>query len=173
MTVRSALAILFPLFAVCACHEPEPTSPVAGLTEPINTPQPPDLGNYPDRDITIHLYAMSSLRQYCIGSDPFFHYDSDRTTPEDQRRLLALVACMMTGPLKDRRIQLTGRADPRGTEAFNEALGLERANRVKAFLVDHGVPSDRVQTASVGKAGADPEWFKWRTDRRVDIELLP
>jgi outer membrane protein OmpA-like peptidoglycan-associated protein len=172
MTLRCSLVILLALAAASACHEPEPTSPVVGLTQPIDTPQPPDLGNYADRDITIHIYATGNLRQYCVGSDPFFHYDSDLTTPEDQQRLLALVACMMTGPLKDKRIVLTGRADPRGTVPFNDALGLERANRVKAFLVGHGVPTDRVATASAGKSGADPESSKWRTDRRVDIDVL-
>jgi peptidoglycan-associated lipoprotein len=126
-----------------------------------------------DRDITVHVFLTDSLRQYCTGPDPFFHFDSDRITSQDQPALYALVSCMDTGPLKGKRIQLTGRADPRGSEAYNDRLGLERAERVKLFLVNHGISTDRVTTASLGKVDADEVKSKWRTDRRVDIDIIP
>jgi outer membrane protein OmpA-like peptidoglycan-associated protein len=114
-----------------------------------------------------------NLRSTCAGPDPFFHYDSDRVTTQDQPGLYALAACMKTGPLRDKRIMLTGHTDPRGSTPVNDKLGLERAERVKQFLVDQGIASDRTLTASAGKTGADPARDKWRTDRRVDIDLLP
>jgi outer membrane protein OmpA-like peptidoglycan-associated protein len=173
MNLRIPVALLVSALACVSCHEPEPTSPVVGLTEPINPPQPPDLGHYIDRDITVHVFLTDNLRHSCEGPDPFFHYDSDRITPQEQPYLYALLACLQTGPLRDKRILLTGRADPRGSVEFNAQLGLERAERVKRFLVDHGVSTDRVVAASAGKTEANPERSKWRTDRRVDIDLLP
>ena len=173
MRTRFGYALVLSLIACGACHEPEPSSPSVGLTQPVDPPQPPDLGNYSDRDITVHVFLTDNLRHYCVGPDPFFHYDSDKVTSQDQPGLYALAACMTTGPLKDKRVQLTGRADPRGGVAFNDKLGLERAERVKKFLVDHGVSTDRLVTASAGKLDSDPSPGKWRTDRRVDIDVVP
>lgn len=174
MKTRFALALaLAPSLAFTACREPEPTSPVVGLTEPVDTPKFPVLDNYPEREITVHLYVTSTVRRFCTGPDPFFHFDSDRVSAHDQPGLYSLAVCMKTGALKDNRIQLTGRADPRGSVDYNEKLGLERAERVKAFLVSQGVATGRLVTASLGKAGAEPGEDKWGTDRRVDIELVP
>ena len=174
MTVRIAFAlVLAPCLAFVSCHEPEPTSPVVGLTKPTNPPKFPVLDDYPEREITVHLYVTSNVRQFCTGPDPFFHFDSDRISAHDQPGLYSLAICMKTGALKDNRVQLTGRADPRGSVPYNEELGLERAERVKAFLVGQGIATGRLVTASLGKAGAEPGEDKWGTDRRVDIELLP
>ncbi len=173
MMIRIAFVLaLAPCLAVDGCREPEPTSPVVGLTEPTDPPKFRLLDIYQERVITVHMYVASNVRQFCTGPDPFFHFDSDRISPHDQPGLYSLAICMKTGALKDSRIQLTGRADPRGSVPFNEKLGLERAERVKAFLVGQGVATGRLVTASLGKAGAEPGEDKWGTDRRVDVELL-
>jgi outer membrane protein OmpA-like peptidoglycan-associated protein len=172
MSLRIAAALLLPILLV-ACQEPEPTSPVVGLTLPVDPPQPPDLGNYLDREITVHVFLTDNVQKTCAGTDPFFHYDSDRVTVQDQPGLFALAECMKTGALRYKRLLLTGRADPRGSVAANDKLGLERADRVKQFLVDHGVAADRTETASAGKTAAEPSPSKWRTDRRVDIDVVP
>jgi hypothetical protein len=174
MRIQIAAALSLGLFStMLACHEAEPVSPPVGLTQAIVPPKFPLLDNYPEREITIHLYVASGLRNKCAGPDPFFHFDSDRITPQDQPGLYGLATCMKTGALKDSRIRLVGRADPRGTVAYNEQLGLERAERVKAFLVSQGIAPFRLDTASVGKMGAEPGEDQWGTDRRVDIELEP
>ena len=173
MTNRFAFALaLAASLAFVACQEPDPKSPVAGLTQPVDPPKFPVLDNYPEREITVHLYLKSNLRQFCTGPDPFFHFDSDKISAHDQPGLYSLAICMKTGALKDSRIELTGRADPRGTVPYNEQLGLERAERVKAFLVSQGIATGRLVTASLGKADADPGEDNWGTDRRVDIALL-
>ena len=47
---------------------------------------------------------------------------------------------------------LGGHADPRGSEEYNKALTERRVERTKAFLVEHGVPADHLETRSFGKA---------------------
>lgn len=46
---------------------------------------------------------------------------------------------------------LGGHADPRGSEEYNKALTERRVERTKAFLVEHGVPVDHLDTRSFGK----------------------
>lgn len=51
----------------------------------------------------------------------------------------------------DARLLLTGHADPRGTVEYNQALTERRVNRAKQFLVEQGIPQDRLETRAVGE----------------------
>lgn len=46
---------------------------------------------------------------------------------------------------------LQAHADQRGSAAFNKALSQRRADLVKGYLVDHGIPADRIHTQALGK----------------------
>ena len=48
-------------------------------------------------------------------------------------------------------IVIEGHCDERGSEEYNLALGDRRAIAVKEFLVQLGVPEDRLKTISFGK----------------------
>ncbi|MDR2459023.1 MAG: OmpA family protein [Holosporales bacterium] len=48
-------------------------------------------------------------------------------------------------------ITVEGHADIRGTEDYNKALGLRRANAVKDALVKFGISVDRITVVSYGK----------------------
>jgi outer membrane protein OmpA-like peptidoglycan-associated protein len=50
----------------------------------------------------------------------------------------------------DATLLLEAHADPRGGEAYNEKLTERRAARVKSFLVEQGVPADRLETRALG-----------------------
>jgi len=62
-----------------------------------------------------------------------------------------------------------GHADVRGSDSYNDRLGLRRAEAVKLFLMKTGIPSDRLVTETRGKrdAKASPS----DSDRRVDFEI--
>jgi outer membrane protein OmpA-like peptidoglycan-associated protein len=51
----------------------------------------------------------------------------------------------------DAKMELEAHADPRGTDAYNQALTERRAARVKSFLVEQGVPGDSIETRALGK----------------------
>jgi outer membrane protein OmpA-like peptidoglycan-associated protein len=50
----------------------------------------------------------------------------------------------------DAHLILQGHADIRGTVAYNQALSERRVARVKAFLVEHGVAADHIDTEALG-----------------------
>ena len=69
-------------------------------------------------------------------------------------------------------ITIEGHCDERGSEEYNLALGERRANGVKRYLVDLGVPSSRLRTVSFGEVkpsvmGHDES--AWRHNRRSDF----
>ncbi|MGD0527534.1 MAG: OmpA family protein [Polyangiaceae bacterium] len=173
--VLAALA-LPAVIALGGCATEEPKSPDRGLTEPFHPPTPPDLGRGPgtlEVEGLYSMYVMESVRELCAGPDPFFAFDSSKATGGDQPTMRVLVDCMISGPLRGKRIRLIGHTDPRGTDAHNDDLGLERAQRVKTFLVGNGVDQDRIETASMGAEGAAQAPKDWGRDRRVQIQLVP
>ena len=51
-------------------------------------------------------------------------------------------------------ILITGNCDIRGSEKYNEKLGLRRGEVVKKFMVDKGIPESRIRIVSRGKLDA-------------------
>ncbi|HET6932699.1 MAG TPA: OmpA family protein [Candidatus Acidoferrum sp.] len=51
----------------------------------------------------------------------------------------------------DAHLILTGHADKRGTPEYNLKLSERRVERVKSYLVEHGVPADHVDTKALGE----------------------
>jgi outer membrane protein OmpA-like peptidoglycan-associated protein len=50
----------------------------------------------------------------------------------------------------DAHITLTGHADPRGSNKFNQELSERRVNRVKQYLVEQGIPESAITTTALG-----------------------
>lgn len=62
------------------------------------------------------------------------------------------VALLDKNPETD--ILITGNCDIRGSEKYNEKLGLRRGESVKKFMVDRGITDDRIKIVSRGKLDA-------------------
>jgi len=48
-------------------------------------------------------------------------------------------------------VRIEGNADERGTREYNLALAARRAESVRNYLVDRGIPAGRIDTISYGK----------------------
>ena len=71
-------------------------------------------------------------------------------------------------------LTIEGHCDERGSHAYNQALGDRRARAVERYLVEQGVPADRVQTQSFGDsrpAVFGHEETAWRANRRSELEV--
>jgi len=51
----------------------------------------------------------------------------------------------------DAHLILAGHADIRGTKEYNLKLSERRVERVKSYLVEHGVPADHLETKALGQ----------------------
>jgi outer membrane protein OmpA-like peptidoglycan-associated protein len=74
------------------------------------------------------------------------------------------------------RVEITGHADSRGDEGYNQQLSLDRASSVGNYLVSRGVAMQRVYAYGAGEnqpvATNDTEVGRAR-NRRVEILLIP
>ncbi len=69
-------------------------------------------------------------------------------------------------------VQIAGHCDNRGTQEYNLALGERRALAVRTFLIQCGVPSDRLATISYGAeypAVLGNNESAWSKNRRVEF----
>ena len=70
-------------------------------------------------------------------------------------------------------VVIEGRCDERGTREYNLALGEQRANAARSYLIAKGIASNRIRTISYGKdkpvvLGSDEEsWAKNRSATTV------
>ena len=70
-------------------------------------------------------------------------------------------------------ITIEGHCDERGSEEYNLALGEKRAAAVARYLIDLGVPADRLARKTYGEArpaaqGSDER--AWNLNRRAELE---
>ena len=123
------------------------------------------------------VFLDPSLATACgipVVPEAYFAYDSAKIEPGDNILLHEVANCLTTGPLRGRSVELRGHTDPRGSEGYNEKLGMSRAATVGDYLSQHGVAPETITVKSAGEAGAAPETpSDWPYERRVDIVLLP
>jgi outer membrane protein OmpA-like peptidoglycan-associated protein len=79
-----------------------------------------------------------------------FGFDKSELNETARTVLDAKVSVFNANP--SMRIYITGHTDPKGTDTYNMALGLRRAEAAKAYLVSKGVSADRVTIDSKGES---------------------
>jgi len=104
--------------------------------------------------------------------DAFFDYDKSDVR-EDARAVLTRDAAALKSILNDfpnATLMVEGHCDERGSAEYNIGLGDRRSSSAKDFLVQLGVPGDRLKTISYGKDQpqcTDSNESCWQRNRRV------
>jgi peptidoglycan-associated lipoprotein len=105
-------------------------------------------------------------------TDAYFDYDSSDIR-EDARNALTRDADSLKTILRDfpgNSIVVEGHCDERGSAEYNLGLGDRRATAAKEFLIQLGIPGDRLKTISYGKERpqcADSNEACWQKNRRA------
>ena len=145
-TVSAAVAAL----AACA---PKPKVEPAVPVEPVQptAPQYPTAPTGPVTGGNVGGPVAGSEQDFVVnvGDRVYFDLDSYSVRPEAQPRLDAQAAWLARYPQVTVRIE--GNADERGTREYNLALGARRAEAVRTYLIQRGVPAGRIDTISFGK----------------------
>ena len=163
------------LAAGCGHEDPKPA------TAPTTTTmaQPTAMAPAAPGKTNSSIYLSDQLRKACglttiesVKEAPKFDFDQNAILPEDRDVLAQVAQCLTTGPLKGRQVKLVGRADPRGAQEYNMALGEHRANAVLRYLTGLGVSGSQLAETSRGALDATgSSEATWRQDRRVDIDV--
>jgi OmpA-OmpF porin, OOP family len=101
-----------------------------------------------------------------------FDFDKSNITAEGQAVIDKVVAA--AGKMGTVNISATGHADRSGSETYNMALSLRRADAVRAALIAGGLSGDAITVAGRGEsepAVPTPDGVKEPANRRVEIIL--
>jgi peptidoglycan-associated lipoprotein len=83
------------------------------------------------------------------GDLVYFSTDSAELSPESQQTLLNQARWLKQ--YSHHPITIEGHADERGTREYNLALGMKRAQVVRAFLIQQGISQARIRAVTYGK----------------------
>ena len=89
-----------------------------------------------------------------LSADALFKFDGSKLNdllPKGRDELNNLAAKIHTVYSNVSHIHLTGHTDRLGNEAYNAQLGLARANTVRAYLNQHGIPNQIITYSSLGE----------------------
>ncbi len=127
------------------------------------------IANFLDCIETLESQGPVSLLQNFV----YFDTDSELLNESDRFRLAAMAENFISSP-GDKRIQIFGHADERGTHPYNSNLSRRRAQTVRYELINMGVPFERIQLNYFG----EQEPFDrrstsdaWAKNRRVKVVL--
>lgn len=98
-----------------------------------------------------------------------FDFDKYNIRPDMEGRMNDNAAL-----LKTKTVKLEGNCDEFGSDEYNFALGLRRANTVKEALINSGMSGDSISMSSLGEG--NPVCLEktrecWAKNRRVDFKL--
>jgi len=105
---------------------------------------------------------------------PDVNYDFNSHSLNDLGRGRSVQIAQMLKQSPGLRVVLEGHTDYRGSDSFNDRLGMDRAETLRQELVSLGVPPDRLSTMTFGKAQpALPEQENWAraVNRRVEVKV--
>ncbi|MEX0986426.1 MAG: OmpA family protein [Bacteroidales bacterium] len=85
---------------------------------------------------------------YYIMNNILFDYNEYKLNDDAIREVERIHAMMKRHP--EIEIELTGRTDSRGSAAYNRQLSRRRAESVKQYLVQRGIPSRKITVLAVG-----------------------
>lgn len=139
---------------------PQPGPAPSPAPSPTPTPPPPPT-NESAAEVTRAMTAE-------VGNVIHFLYDKADIRAEDQPILDRKAAIMRANPSV--RVRISGHADERGSDEYNQVLGQKRANAAKEYLVARGVDASRIDLTSYGeerpvdRAGTEDAFAKNRRD---------
>ena len=144
------------------------------------TPTPPSISPNAEEP-TILLTEESSLQlvanapEFQTTKDTDVYFEFNHSALSDGAKSLLNTQVSSQGEEWTGSLQIDGYTDAQGSDSYNQALGLKRAESVKAYLISLGISEDRIQVKSFGKDGAvcqdqTPDCFEH--NRRAHVAFL-
>lgn len=148
--------------------QPRPTPPPPRV-EP--TPPPARIDTTPKVN-TDSIEAVNRAREALLAK---LYFDFDRSDlRDDQRSVLdAKLPVLQANP--GVRIRIEGNADERGSDEYNMALGMRRAQTARKYLIDHGIDAARIDIVSYGEERPvcqEHEESCWSQNRRDEFVIV-
>lgn len=155
-------AVLFGLCVAACSHKapalaPRPSPAPAAATPAPPAPPPPAVRTRAaaagpaalSEEELFRRLSLDELNAQKPLGDVFFDYDKNEIREEGRAVLQRDAAWLAKWPRT--RISIEGHCDERGTSEYNLALGSQRAQKVREYLVGLGISGDRLEVKTLGR----------------------
>lgn len=156
---------------VAAAPAPPPAQKVEPVPEPVREePMKPVV----EEPMAAQGMGASEYNRQGLLKAIYFDTNRHEIRPDQRPTLEANAEKLKNSPLSSFRILIEGHCDERNTSEYNMALGDRRANSVKQYLINLGIPTTRLRTISYGEERPiDPGHNEdaWARNRRSEFVL--
>lgn len=116
--------------------------------------------------------ARAEAARNTVTATIYFDYDASDIRGDAKSALDAKLPILRAN--SGLQIRISGHADERGSDQYNDALGQQRAASAKRYLTDNGIDAARISIVSYGEqrpltTGADES--AWSRNRRAEFEI--
>ena len=149
--------------------QPRPTPPPPRV-EP--TPPPVRVEPAPPKENTDSINAVNRAREALLAK---LYFDFDKSDLRDDQRAVLDAKLPVLQANAGVRIRIEGNADERGSDEYNMALGMRRAQTARKYLVDHGIDAGRIDISSYGEERPvcqEHEESCWSQNRRDEFVIV-
>jgi peptidoglycan-associated lipoprotein len=114
--------------------------------------------------------APAVVASWTKFNDILFDFDKSDIRSNETTKVADIAAYAQNNPAS--MVGLDGYADPRGSDAYNQALSERRVNAIRDALMSAGVSRNRIQTGAFGEMRLKCQEATeacWQSDRRVEV----
>lgn len=109
--------------------------------------------------------AVGSKNDYLVSV--YFALNSSTVSDKDQEMLKMVLEDLQK--MSEQKLVLEGHTDNSGNAAYNQMLSKKRADAVRAYFIENGIVSERIEIKPLGSEQAESQYNE--SSRRVDISL--
>lgn len=182
MDRRAWAGVLLAAVVLGGCHKKPPAAPTpqAADTAALRRAREDSLRALQDADARRRAAEAEARAQAAaqalenaraaLTAPVYFDFDASSIRDDAKEALDRKVALLRANP--DVRVRIEGNTDERGSEEYNLALGMRRAEASRQYLTGFGIEAARLATMSNGEdKPADPghDEGAWAKNRRDDF----
>jgi|SRR5215472_13478170 len=155
-----------------AATTPKPTPAPARATTASNPPASTPASRYPNAETRARIDQLLARI-----SDAYFDYNKAALRPDALKTLQSdsVELRNILAQYPDYKLQVEGYCDERGSAEYNLALGDQRAQAAKTYLVNVGIPEGQLSIVSYGKERQvcdEHDEACWQKNRRIHVVAL-
>ena len=171
----SSAVVALLVFSGCSSKEPivDESASANVQTETVSSDNTSVVGENGMSSSDSNEMSMANLEKEMMSI--YFDYDKFAVRA-DMKDRVSTDAKLANGAASKLNIKLEGNCDEWGSDEYNFALGLRRANSIKKALISEGVAANRISMVSYGETNptcTEKTQACWAKNRRVDFKLLP
>ena len=108
--------------------------------------------------VVIYVIASRGFPRYSreFWAEALFDFDKSVVKPGGKMALYNYIVIPMNEHPEVEMLLVTGHTDRIGKAKYNQKLSERRAAAVKAYLVEQGIPADRIRTVGKGESEPNP-----------------